>query len=149
MSRSRSAAARASCNFRLWGTMSGSLLRAERRLSRISSTGRRSRPTHYVPIGLRRSTSCQNNRSLSVPDPTNGLQNRFRIGRDAPLRTHATAAKCPRHGLHLLCFCPHEPEALQALGWPGFGDIVELGNYLCAGRKRHPRLLGGGENVNV
>ena len=56
---------------------------------------------------------------------------------------------CSKKGSRLLCFCPHEPAALQALGRPDCVDIVEFRNRLCAGRQRHPRLLGGRENVNV
>src|SRR6516225_1778392 len=59
------------------------------------------------------------------------------------------AAKSPPPGLRLLCFCPHEPAAIQALGRPDFVDIVEFRDRLCAGWQRHPRLLGGRENVNV
>ena len=58
-------------------------------------------------------------------------------------------SKSPPPGLRLLCFCPHEPAAFQALDRPDFVDIVEFRNRLRAGRQRHPRLLGGRENVNV
>ena len=58
-------------------------------------------------------------------------------------------SKTPVAGLSLLCFCPHEPAPIQAVGRPDFFDFVEFRNRLCAGRQRHPRLLGGRENVNV
>jgi hypothetical protein len=52
-------------------------------------------------------------------------------------------------GLCLLRFRPHESAALQALGRPDCVQIVEFRNRLGARWQRHPRLLGGRENVDV
>src|ERR1700686_297945 len=55
----------------------------------------------------------------------------------------------PQPDSRLLCFRPHQPAALQALGRPDSVEIVEFRNRLGAGRQRHPLLLGGRENVDV
>src|SRR6516162_6741718 len=52
-------------------------------------------------------------------------------------------------GLSLLRFRPHESAALQALGRPDCVQIVEFRNRLGTSWQRHPRLLGGRENVDV
>ena len=57
--------------------------------------------------------------------------------------------KPPLAELRLLCFRPHEPPTLQALGRPDGVEIIEFGDGLAARWQRYPRLLGGRENVDV
>ena len=71
-------------------------------------------------------------------------------GRPAGFQSgQCTQQEGPQPDLRLLCFRPHEPAALQALGRPDGVEIVEFRNRLGAGRQHHPLLLGRRENVDV
>src|SRR6516165_3258856 len=81
-------------------------------------------------------------RPESGPPPETDIAEVASLVGFGPQTDSCTVGKGPQPGLRLLCFCPHEPAALQALDRPDF-----VRNRLCAGRQRHPRLHGGGENV--
>ena len=61
-----------------------------------------------------------------------------------PFRTHVLQQK----RAYVCCVCPHEPAALHASRQARVRRHRKFQD-LCAGRQRHPWLLGGRENVNV